>query len=133
MICETQKASTNRSTVVVNALGPQFHKGLEPSRYGRPGRIPGSRNVPAATLVKASDKTLTTPAQPLDAVRQGVLQVLAKRGAGVGSRFTGTVQGGAWKGWLHSGCSVVARPDGSAATVGKFKQADLVVFDIPAE
>ncbi len=29
------KASTNRSTVVVNALGPQFHKGLEPSRYGR--------------------------------------------------------------------------------------------------
>src|SRR5438309_1747415 len=45
---ETQKASTNRSTVVVNALGPQFHKGLEPSRYGRPGRIPGSVNVPAA-------------------------------------------------------------------------------------
>ena len=38
-------------TVVVNALGPQFHKGLEPSRYGRPGRIPGSVNVPAATLV----------------------------------------------------------------------------------
>jgi hypothetical protein len=36
--------------VVINALGPQFHKGLEPSRYGRPGRIPGSVNVPAATL-----------------------------------------------------------------------------------
>lgn len=43
-------------TVVVNALGPQFHKGLEPSRYGRPGRIPGSINVPAATLVGASAK-----------------------------------------------------------------------------
>jgi thiosulfate/3-mercaptopyruvate sulfurtransferase len=43
-------------TVVVNALGPQFHKGLEPSRYGRPGRIPGSINVPAATLYNASDK-----------------------------------------------------------------------------
>ena len=26
------------------------------------------------------DKTLTTPAQPLDAVRRGVLQVLAKAG-----------------------------------------------------
>src|SRR6266581_3516390 len=25
------------NTVVVNALGPQLHKGLEPSRYGRPG------------------------------------------------------------------------------------------------
>lgn len=43
-------------TVIVNALGPQFHKGLEPSRYGRPGRIPGSVNVSAATLVNASAK-----------------------------------------------------------------------------
>ncbi|WP_027524315.1 sulfurtransferase [Bradyrhizobium sp. Ec3.3] len=47
------------STMIVNALGPQFHRGLEPSRYGRPGRIPGSVNVPAATLVNAADKTLT--------------------------------------------------------------------------
>ncbi len=42
------------------------------------------------------------------------------------------VQGGAWKGWLHSGCSLVARPDGSPAIVAKFKQPDLIVFDIPA-
>jgi thiosulfate/3-mercaptopyruvate sulfurtransferase len=48
------------STVIVNALGPQFHGGLEPSRYGRPGRVPGSVNVPAATLVNPADKTLTT-------------------------------------------------------------------------
>jgi thiosulfate/3-mercaptopyruvate sulfurtransferase len=47
-------------TVIVNALGPQFHKGLEPSRYGRPGRVPGSVNVPAATLVDAKTKGLTT-------------------------------------------------------------------------
>ena len=47
------------STVTVNALGPQFHQGLEPSRYGRPGRVPGSVNVSAATLMNA-DKTLTT-------------------------------------------------------------------------
>ncbi len=50
------------AAVIVNALGPQFHRGLEPSRYGRPGRIPGSRNVPAATLVNPADKTLTTAA-----------------------------------------------------------------------
>jgi len=50
-------AGADRSTVVVNALGPQFHKGLEPSRYGRPGRIPGSVNVPAATLVDPQTKT----------------------------------------------------------------------------
>lgn len=47
------------STVTVNALGPQFHRGLEPSRYGRAGRVPGSVNVSAATLVNP-DKTLTT-------------------------------------------------------------------------
>src|SRR5882762_6175655 len=37
---QTLTASTNRNTVVVNALGAQFHRGIEPSRYGRPGRIP---------------------------------------------------------------------------------------------
>ena len=43
------------------------------------------------------------------------------------------VQGGAWKDWLHSGCSLVARPDGSAAIMARFKQPDLIVYDIPAE
>lgn len=46
-------------TVIVNALGPQFHKGLEPSRYGRPGRVPSSVNVPAATLVDPATKGFT--------------------------------------------------------------------------
>jgi len=45
----------------------------------------------------------------------------------------GTVQGGQWKGQLHSGCSMIARPDGTAAVVAKFREPDLVVFDIPAE
>jgi thiosulfate/3-mercaptopyruvate sulfurtransferase len=45
-------------TVILNALGPEFHAGLVPSRYGRPGRIPGSVNVPAATLVRLDDKSL---------------------------------------------------------------------------
>jgi thiosulfate/3-mercaptopyruvate sulfurtransferase len=49
-------AGADRDTVVVNALGPQFHKGLEPSRYGRPGRIPGSVNVSAATLFDPDTK-----------------------------------------------------------------------------
>jgi len=48
------------ATVIVNALGPQFHRGLEPSRYGRPGRIPGSVNVSAATLMNAADKTMVS-------------------------------------------------------------------------
>lgn len=51
---EVRGAIGRGDTVTVNALGPQFHKGLEPSRYGRPGRVPGSVNVPAATLVDGS-------------------------------------------------------------------------------
>lgn len=55
-------ATKETGTVIVNALGPQFHKGLEPSRYGRPGRVPGSVNVPAATLVNAAAKDFTSEA-----------------------------------------------------------------------
>ena len=47
-------------TVVVNALSPELHQGLTPSRYGRPGRIPGSVNVSAATLYQPGAKTLTS-------------------------------------------------------------------------
>jgi thiosulfate/3-mercaptopyruvate sulfurtransferase len=55
------KAAIGRGdSVTVNALGPQFHRGLEPSRYGRPGRVPGSVNVPAATLVDPATKGFTT-------------------------------------------------------------------------
>ncbi|WP_291847958.1 sulfurtransferase [Bradyrhizobium sp.] len=53
---ETLAATADRSAVVVNALGPQFHRGLEPSRYGRPGRVPGSCNVSAATLLDPQTK-----------------------------------------------------------------------------
>lgn len=47
-------------TVTVNALGPDLHAGTGPSRYGRPGRVPGSVNVPSATLIDPQSKTFTT-------------------------------------------------------------------------
>jgi thiosulfate/3-mercaptopyruvate sulfurtransferase len=53
---ETMAAIGVPGTVIVNALGPQFHRGLEPSRYGRPGRVPGSVNIPAASLVAPQTK-----------------------------------------------------------------------------
>jgi len=53
---EVLAASRDRDSVVVNALNGQLHRGLEPSRYGRPGRIPGSVNVSAATLVDPQSK-----------------------------------------------------------------------------
>ncbi len=43
-------------TVIVNALSPDLHRGKSPSRYGRPGRVPGSVNVPAATLLDSKTK-----------------------------------------------------------------------------
>ena len=45
------------STCSLNALSPDLHSGENP-RYGRPGRIPGSTNVPAAGLVDSTTKTL---------------------------------------------------------------------------
>jgi thiosulfate/3-mercaptopyruvate sulfurtransferase len=58
---ETVRANIGKpGSVIVNALGPQFHLGLEPSRYGRPGRVPGSVNVSAATLVNPETKAFTS-------------------------------------------------------------------------
>jgi thiosulfate/3-mercaptopyruvate sulfurtransferase len=47
-------------TVIVNALGDELFRGSAPSRYGRPGRIPGSVQVSAATLIDPATKTFTT-------------------------------------------------------------------------
>jgi N-carbamoylputrescine amidase len=64
-----------------------------------------------------------------------IRNVAAKTGLWVigADAVLGTVQGGEWKGRLHSGCSMIARPDGTAAIVAKFREPDLVIFEIPAE
>ncbi len=59
----TKAAIGSNDTMTVNALGPQFHGGLEPSRYGRPGRVPGSVNVSAATLVDPKTKAFVPLAE----------------------------------------------------------------------
>ena len=56
-------ACGERNIVVVNALSPQLHQGLEPSRYGRPGHIPGSVNVSAATLFDPETKVFVPLAE----------------------------------------------------------------------
>ena len=50
----------DEGSAMVNALAPAFHLGDGPSRYGRPGRIPGSVNVPAANLLDPSDGTFVS-------------------------------------------------------------------------
>lgn len=43
------------------------------------------------------------------------------------------VTGGLWKGHLHSGGSTIADPTGKAVAIGKVRETDLVIFDIPPE
>jgi thiosulfate/3-mercaptopyruvate sulfurtransferase len=76
----------NPDTVIVNALGPQFHKGLEPSRYGRPGRIPGSVNVSAASLLQPSKELIAPTEAEAKFASQGVTKdrhVIAYCGGGI--------------------------------------------------
>jgi thiosulfate/3-mercaptopyruvate sulfurtransferase len=53
---EVRAAIGDSNTVIINALIPEYHRGKTPSRYGRPGRVPGSVNVPAATLLDGGTK-----------------------------------------------------------------------------
>jgi thiosulfate/3-mercaptopyruvate sulfurtransferase len=84
---EVLAAVGDHSAVVVNALGPQFHRGLEPSRYGRPGRIPGSCNVSAATLLDPATRTFVLLANAEEKfATQGLRrdkQVIAYCGGGI--------------------------------------------------
>ena len=52
----------NPAVCTINALGPDVHAGENP-RYGRPGRIPGSVNVPAPALVDPGTMELLPPSQ----------------------------------------------------------------------
>jgi thiosulfate/3-mercaptopyruvate sulfurtransferase len=54
---QVQAALGDANTVIVNALPSELHRGTSPSRYGRPGRIPGSVNVPAGRLLDRDTKT----------------------------------------------------------------------------
>jgi thiosulfate/3-mercaptopyruvate sulfurtransferase len=53
---QVRSALADTNTVIVNALPPELHRGAGPSRYGRPGRVPGSVNVPAGKLLDRNTK-----------------------------------------------------------------------------
>ncbi len=71
---EVMAAIGNTAVCTLNALTPDLHSGENP-RYGRPGRIPGSVNVPAHSLSNPEDKTFIS----LDAVQEAFDAVGAKR------------------------------------------------------
>lgn len=57
---EVVSAIGDGRTCTINALASDLHKGDNP-RYGRPGRIPGSVNVPAASLLEQSSPVFRAP------------------------------------------------------------------------
>lgn len=59
---EMKSAIGDAGACSMNALAPDLHSGANP-RYGRPGRIPGSVNVPAASLQDAATFALRPPEQ----------------------------------------------------------------------
>lgn len=54
-----REAIDDANTCLINALAPDLHSGENP-RYGRPGRIPGSVNVPALSLIDAERQTFVS-------------------------------------------------------------------------
>ncbi|MBT5107422.1 MAG: sulfurtransferase [Rhodospirillaceae bacterium] len=50
----------SESICTLNALSAELHSGAG-ERYGRPGRIPGSVNVPAASLADTASRALLSP------------------------------------------------------------------------
>ncbi|HZP37702.1 MAG TPA: sulfurtransferase [Methylomirabilota bacterium] len=52
-------------TVTVNSLTPESFRGQGPSPYRRPGRVPGSVNVPSASLIDPATRRFVSPAEAL--------------------------------------------------------------------
>lgn len=71
---EIRAAIGDDKACTINALGPDLHSGANP-RYGRPGRIPGSVNVPALALQDPRTLAFAGP----DAVAETFARVGADR------------------------------------------------------
>ena len=63
---QTQDAMNNNNCFLINALTSDIHNG-ESTRYGRPGRIPGSINIPFSDLMDIDTHMLKSPKEALSA------------------------------------------------------------------
>jgi thiosulfate/3-mercaptopyruvate sulfurtransferase len=82
---EVLAALEDPSIVLVNALSPELYRG-EQSRYGRAGRIPGSVNVPARSLLRPDGCFKSATALREDFDDSGALEadrVIAYCGGGI--------------------------------------------------
>tara|TARA_B100001057_G_scaffold89683_1_gene85927 strand:- start:45 stop:935 length:891 start_codon:yes stop_codon:yes gene_type:complete len=63
---QTLDAMNDNSCFLINALTSDIHNG-ESTRYGRPGRIPGSINIPFSDLMDVNTHMLKSPKEALSA------------------------------------------------------------------
>jgi len=87
-VMEIVKAAGEHETVLVNALTKEFFTGEAPVNFGRPGRIPTSRNVSYADVV--DEKGMVKPAEQLKelftaASIDGSTKTISYCGGGVGA------------------------------------------------
>jgi thiosulfate/3-mercaptopyruvate sulfurtransferase len=61
---QTLDAMNDNKCFLINALTSDIHNG-ESTRYGRPGRIPGSINIPFSDLMDINTHMLKTPKEAL--------------------------------------------------------------------
>ena len=85
---EVLRAIGNGAVCTINALLPQQHTGSGGVSFGRPGRIPGSVNLPAAHLLDPATNTFL-PAEKLRerfaAIGAMDRQVINYCGGGIGA------------------------------------------------
>lgn len=83
---EVRTALGDPRTVILNCLREEFHKGSAASNYGRPGRISGSVNVPAGSLVRSDGTFRPGPELAALFAEKGVVlgkRVIAYCGGGI--------------------------------------------------
>ena len=65
----TQHSINTKNCIILNALTSDLHRG-ESSRYGRPGRIPGSINIPFHELLEKNTHKLLNPTKALAIIKE---------------------------------------------------------------
>ena len=86
-MADVREITENGAACLVNSLSPEAFRGEGPGAYSRPGRIPGSINVPWTTLVDAATNRFRPPAELAAALNSGGIRadqpVIAYCGGGI--------------------------------------------------
>ena len=86
-LADVREVTEDGSACLVNALSPEAFRGKGPSAYSRPGRIPGSVNVPWNGLVDPATSRFRPPAELAAALADGGVRadqpVIAYCGGGI--------------------------------------------------